>query len=32
LPLNHTFIMRNKEVIRQSITFIETGRFSHREQ
>ena len=32
LPLNHTFIMRNKEVIRQSITFIETGRFRHREQ
>ncbi|MDC1479534.1 hypothetical protein N8214_08955 [Pseudomonadales bacterium] len=32
LPLNHTFIMRNEEVIRQSTTFVETGRFRHREQ
>lgn len=31
-PLNHTFIMRNEEVIKQAITFIETGSFRHREQ
>jgi len=28
-PLNHTFIMRNKNVIKQTILFIETGRFEH---
>ncbi len=30
LPLNHTFIMRNQEVIKQCITFVETGSFSRR--
>lgn len=29
LPLNHTFIMRDKHVIEQCILFIETGRFQH---
>jgi len=31
-PLNHTFIMRNEQVIRQSITFVETGAFRHARQ
>lgn len=31
-PSNHTFIMRNEEVIKQCITFVETGSFRHREQ
>jgi len=29
LPLNHTFIMRNQQVIQQALLFIETGRFQH---
>ena len=28
-PLNHTFIMQNKEVIRQTINFINSGAFEH---
>ncbi|MFT4713776.1 MAG: triacylglycerol esterase/lipase EstA (alpha/beta hydrolase family), partial [Candidatus Azotimanducaceae bacterium] len=28
-PLNHTFIMRNEHVIKQSILFIQTGNFQH---
>jgi triacylglycerol esterase/lipase EstA (alpha/beta hydrolase family) len=28
-PLNHTFIMRNEQVIKQSIHFIQTGNFQH---